>query len=67
MNTPFQWMKQVASHYGGTRNPLIISWPKKIPENLYGGIREQWHHVIDIGKQQVAIKGQSCNSLLHDD
>ena len=50
MNTPFQWMKQVASHYGGTRNPLIISWPKTITEDVYGGIRTQWHHVIDIGE-----------------
>lgn len=50
MNTPFQWMKQVASHYGGTRNPLVISWPSKITPEYQGGIREQWHHVVDIGK-----------------
>lgn len=46
MDTPFQWTKQVASHYGGTRNPLIISWPKRIKNG--GGIRTQWHHTIDI-------------------
>jgi arylsulfatase A-like enzyme len=46
MDAPFQWTKQVASHYGGTRNPLIISWPKRIKDA--GGIRSQWHHTIDI-------------------
>jgi len=46
MCTPFQWTKQIASHYGGTRNGLVISWPKGIAES--GGIRTQWHHVIDI-------------------
>jgi len=46
MNTPFQWTKQVASHFGGTRNPMIISWPAKIKEK--GGLREQFLHTIDI-------------------
>ena len=46
MCTPFQWTKQIASHYGGTRNGLVISWPKGIAES--GGIRTQWHHVIDV-------------------
>lgn len=46
MNTPFQWTKQVASHFGGTRNPLIISWPKGIKDK--GGLRDQFLHVIDI-------------------
>ncbi len=46
MTTPFQWMKQVASHYGGTRNGMVISWPKGIKER--GGLRTQWHHVVDI-------------------
>jgi arylsulfatase A-like enzyme len=45
-DTPFQWTKQVASHYGGTRNGMVISWPARI--NDAGGIRTQWHHVIDI-------------------
>jgi len=57
MNTPFQWMKQVASHYGGTRNPLVISWPNQITEEYYGGIRTQWHHVIDIGKPRFGNIG----------
>ena len=38
MNTPFQWTKQVASHFGGTRNPMIISWPARIKDK--GGLRE---------------------------
>ncbi|AGA27070.1 arylsulfatase [Singulisphaera acidiphila] len=46
MCTPFQWTKQVASHYGGTRNGMVVSWPKRIKEQ--GGLRSQWHHVIDI-------------------
>jgi len=46
MNTPFQWGKQVASHLGGVRNPLVISWPKRIRDA--GGVRTQFHHAIDI-------------------
>jgi arylsulfatase len=46
MNTPFQWTKQVASHFGGTRNPMIISWPAKIKDS--GGLRDQFIHTIDI-------------------
>lgn len=46
MNTPFQWTKQVASHLGGVRNPMIISWPAKIKEK--NGIRSQFTHVVDI-------------------
>jgi Sulfatase len=46
MDTPFQWTKQIASHFGGTRNPMIISWPARIKDQ--GGLREQFLHVIDI-------------------
>jgi arylsulfatase len=46
MDTPFQWTKQVASHFGGTRNPMIISWPAKIKDK--GGLRSQFIHTIDI-------------------
>ena len=46
MDTPFQWTKQIASHFGGTRNGLAISWPKRIKAR--GEIRHQFHHVIDI-------------------
>jgi len=46
MATPFQWTKLVASHFGGTRNALAISWPAKIKDK--GGLRTQFHHCIDI-------------------
>lgn len=46
MNTPFPWTKQVASHLGGTRNPMIISWPARIKDR--GGLRDQFLHVIDL-------------------
>jgi arylsulfatase A-like enzyme len=46
MDTPFKWMKQVASHFGGTAQGLAISWPGHIQD--VGGIRRQFHHVIDI-------------------
>jgi arylsulfatase len=46
MDTPFQWTKQVASHFGGTRNGIAISWPNRIAAN--GEIRTQFGHVIDI-------------------
>ena len=46
MDSPLQWTKQVASHFGGTRNGMVISWPAKIKNP--GGIRTQFCHVIDI-------------------
>ena len=45
-DTPFKWTKQVASHFGGTRQGLAISWPGHITD--VGGIRSQFHHVIDV-------------------
>ena len=45
-DTPFKWTKQVASHFGGTRQGLAISWPGHITD--VGGIRTQFHHMIDI-------------------
>jgi arylsulfatase len=45
-DTPFSWTKQVASHFGGIRQGMAISWPKAIKDK--GGIRHQFHHVIDI-------------------
>jgi arylsulfatase len=46
MDAPFQWTKQVASHFGGTRNPLVVHWPKGI--KAQGQQRTQFHHVIDV-------------------
>ncbi len=45
-NSPFQWTKQIASHFGGTRNGMVLSWPSHI--KAHGEIRGQFHHVIDI-------------------
>jgi len=46
-NTPFQWTKQVASHFGGTRNGMVVHWPDGI-KNANGAVRSQFHHVIDV-------------------
>ncbi len=46
MDTPYQWTKRVASHWGGTRNGLIVHWPAGIHER--GELRNQFHHVIDV-------------------
>ena len=45
-NTPFQWTKQVASHFGGTRNGMVMHWPQGIKAK--GEVRSQFHHVIDV-------------------
>jgi arylsulfatase A-like enzyme len=45
-DTPYQWTKEVASHFGGTRNGMAMAWPARIKDK--GGIRHQFHHVIDI-------------------
>jgi arylsulfatase A-like enzyme len=45
-DTPFQWTKQVASHFGGTRNGMVLRWPQGIKAK--GEIRSQFHHVIDV-------------------
>ncbi len=46
MASPLQWTKQIASHFGGTRNPLVVHWPKGIKAK--SELRSQFHHVIDI-------------------
>ena len=55
MNTPYQWTKQVASHWGGTRNGTIVHWPKGIKAK--GEIRSQFHHVIDIAPTILEAAG----------
>ncbi len=54
-NTPFQWTKQVASHYGGTRNPLVVHWPDGI--DAKDEVRSQWHHVTDIAPTIMEAAG----------
>jgi arylsulfatase A-like enzyme len=63
MDTPLQWTKQVASHFGGTRNPLIISWPAKITDK--GGIRPQFHHVMDIMPTILEAAGIQAPDVLN--
>ena len=53
--TPYRWTKQVASHFGGTRNGMAISWPARIKDR--GGIRTQFHHVIDIAPTILDLVG----------
>jgi arylsulfatase len=55
MNTPYQWTKQVASHWGGTRNGTIVHWPKRIAGK--GEIRSQFHHVIDVAPTILEAAG----------
>jgi arylsulfatase A-like enzyme len=58
MDTPYQWTKQVASHWGGTRNGTIVHWPRGI--KMIGGkseIRTQFHHVIDVAPTILEVAG----------
>jgi arylsulfatase len=55
MNTPLQWTKQVASHWGGTRNGAIVHWPDGIEER--GGVRSQFTHVIDLAPTVLEAAG----------
>jgi arylsulfatase len=55
MNTPYQWTKQVASHFGGTRNGTIVHWPKGIKAK--GEIRSQFSHVIDVAPTILEAAG----------
>ncbi len=81
MDTPYQWTKQVASHWGGTRNGTIVHWPNGIKAK--GQIRNQFHHVIDVvptileaagipapsfvnGIQQAPLEGFAMNYSFDD-
>ena len=55
MDTPYQWTKQVASHWGGTRNGLVVRWPRGIKGK--GEIRSQFHHVIDVAPTLLEVAG----------
>ncbi|MFD4421690.1 sulfatase-like hydrolase/transferase [Agromyces sp. NPDC058484] len=55
MDTPFQWTKQVASHWGGTRNGTVVHWPAGITEK--GGLRSQFTHVIDVAPTILEAAG----------
>ena len=58
MDTPYQWTKQVASHWGGTRNGTIVHWPRGIKAK--GEIRSQFHHVIDVAPDGARGGGASA-------
>ncbi len=54
-NSPFQWTKQIASHFGGTRNGMVLQWPSHIKAK--GEIRSQFHHVIDVAPTALEAAG----------
>ena len=55
MDCPYQWTKQVASHWGGTRNGMAVRWPKGFKSK--GEVRNQWHHVIDVAPTILEAAG----------
>jgi arylsulfatase A-like enzyme len=55
MDTPYQWTKQIASHWGGTRNGTIVRWPARIQAK--GEVRSQFHHVIDVAPTVLEAAG----------
>ena len=62
-DTPFKWTKQVASHFGGTRQGLAISWPARIKD--VGAIRNQFHHMIDIVPTILEATGIPAPSMVN--
>ena len=54
-DTPFTWTKQIASSYGGTRNGMVIHWPRGF--NAKDEVRQQWHHVIDVAPTILEAAG----------
>jgi arylsulfatase A-like enzyme len=62
-DTPFKWTKQVASHFGGTRQGMAISWPGHISD--VGGIRTQFHHMIDIVPTLLEATGIKAPELVN--
>jgi arylsulfatase A-like enzyme len=63
LNTPYQWTKQVASHLGGTRDGLIVAWPRGIADR--GGLRHQFHHVIDVLPTVLDCVGVPEPTIVH--
>ncbi len=55
MDTPYQWTKQVASHWGGTRNGTVVHWPRGFAAR--GEVRNQFHHVVDVAPTVLAAPG----------
>lgn len=63
LNSPFPWMKQIASHLGGTRNPMVVSWPKRIRDR--GGLRDQFSFVSDIAPTILAAAGIEAPAVVN--
>jgi arylsulfatase len=63
MDTPFQYFKQIASHFGAVRNGMVISWPARIKDK--GGLRPQFHHVIDIAPTILEATGLQAPTMLN--
>ena len=63
MDTPYQWTKQVASHWGGTRNGTIVHWPAGITAR--GETRNQFHHVIDVAATVLEAAGLPEPAIVH--
>ena len=63
MDTPYQWTKQVASHWGGTRNGTIVHWPNGIKAK--GEIRSQFHHVIDVAPTILEAAGLPAPAIVN--
>ena len=63
MDTPYQWTKQVASHWGGTRNGTIVHWPAGIQAR--GELRNQFHHVIDVAPTVLEAAGLPEPTIVH--
>jgi arylsulfatase len=63
LDTPFQWTKQVASHWGGTRNGTVVHWPRGF--GAKGEVRTQFHHVIDIAPTVLAVAGVPEPKVVH--
>jgi arylsulfatase A-like enzyme len=63
MDTPYQWTKQVASHWGGTRNGTIVHWPSGIKAK--GETRSQFHHVIDVAPTILEAAGLPAPTIVN--
>jgi arylsulfatase A-like enzyme len=63
MDTPYQWTKQVASHFGGTRNGTIVHWPNGFDSQ--GEVRTQFSHVIDVAPTVLEAAGLSEPTFVH--
>ncbi|MGQ0772972.1 MAG: arylsulfatase [Pseudonocardiales bacterium] len=63
MSTPYQWTKQVASHWGGTRNGTVVHWPNGF--RARGETRSQFHHVIDVAPTVLAAAGLPHPTFVH--